>query len=173
MAEPALGSYACVRIPFLKKSLFGHTFLVPNVFGYAIRIFTRSSYDHAFIYIGNGQIIEAQPKGARISELAEYDGDGLLWSTDTLTDDQRAQIVISAKHLLNTSYGFLDIVYLGLASLGIRFNWLLKRVENEQRLICSQLVALSGRLAGVDAWLCGKENACLVTPADLANRLQK
>ena len=162
------GDYACVSIPWLKKRIFGHTIPVPNVIGYLIRLATWSRYDHSFIYVGSGKIVEAQPQGAVLSDLDKYTRDALIWSADNISPAQRKKIVNWALTLRGTPYGYLDIVYLGLATLGLKFNWILRRVEREDRLICSQLVAVSGENAKVDAWLCGKKNACLVTPANLA-----
>lgn len=166
------GNYACVKTPFVYKKLFGLRVALPNLFGWAVRIFTVSPYDHAFIYIGEGKIVEAQPRGAKISNLSKYDGCEMVWSNDDLTDSQRIIISSKAKSLVGTPYGFLDLVYLGLATLNIRFKWILDRVERENRLICSQLVAVCGKTAKEDLWQCGEPNACLVRPVDLANRIK-
>src|SRR5487761_1289719 len=136
--KPTQGDYACVSIPWLHKRILGRSVRVPNFMGYLIRLFTWSRYDHAFIYLGTDMILEAQPEGARVSKLSEYNGDSLLWSTTTLTNSQRSDITEKATSLRGTPYGFLDIVYLGLATLGFRFGWLLRRVERQDRLICSQ-----------------------------------
>ena len=41
---------------------------------WTIRKLTRSTYDHAFIVTGfDGTIIEAEPNGARIGQITEYD----------------------------------------------------------------------------------------------------
>jgi hypothetical protein len=168
--QPQQSDYGCVSIPFLYKRLFGHTVPVPNWFGYLIRIGTRSRYDHAFIYIGNGKIIEAQPQGAVISDLSKYKSDAIIWSNDKLPPATQLKIINLAYSKVGTPYGFLDIIYLALAIVGIKNKWLLARVEREDRLICSQLVALCGEGAGAVSWLCGKPNACLVTPANLAMR---
>ena len=36
-------------------------------------------YEHAFVYVGDGEIVEAQPGGARLAQLSEYDGRPILW----------------------------------------------------------------------------------------------
>jgi hypothetical protein len=167
---PEPGDYACVQIPWVRF----HGIKVPNLVGYTIRLFTWSKYDHVFVYVGDGQIVEAQPKGARVSLLSEYNGDQLEWSHDDLTAEQRTEIcaVALGYAVAKVPYGFLDIAYLGLARLGFRPAWLLSQVEREDRLICSQLVALCGVRAGVTAWLCGWVNACLVKPSDLSRRIR-
>ncbi len=168
MTTPEAGDYGCVQITWLHKTLFGKSILVPNIIGYLIRLATWSRYDHSFVYIGHGVIIESQSQGAKMARLGKYRGDAIIWSADKLTLTERKAVTQKALSLRGVPYGFLDIVYLGLATIGFKFKWLLKRVEREDRLICSQLVAVCGNSAGVDAWLCDKPNACLVTPADLA-----
>ncbi len=168
MTMPEAGDYGCVSILWLHKKIFGVTVPIPNIIGYLIRLATWSRYDHSFVYLGKGLIMESQAKGAALARLSKYEGDVIIWGADHLTADQRKGIITKALSLKGIPYGFLDIVYLGLATIGFRFNWLLRKVEREDRLICSQLVALSGEAAGVDAWLCGKTSACLVTPANLA-----
>lgn len=168
MIAPQPGDYGCVSIPWLKKHIFSFTIPVPNVIGYLIRLGTWSRYDHSFVYVGSGKIVEAQPQGAVLSDLSKYAGDAIIWSADNIPPAQRKKIVNWALTLRRTPYGYLDILYLGLATLGLKFNWILRRVERQDRLICSQLVAVCGENAKVDAWLCGKKNACLVTPANLA-----
>jgi hypothetical protein len=144
---------------------------------WCIRLLTRSAYDHVFIVIGadgNGDydIVEAEPAGARYAKLSEYEGYDMLFNTgEPLTDAQRDAIVAEAHRLVGTPYGFLDIVRLGLM-LTIRRapKWLTKRADAEQAIICSQLVAMCGRAAGVD-WLCGQSTPAMVTPGMLATRI--
>src|SRR5258706_8263557 len=75
-----------------------------------------SEYQHAFIYIGRGQVIQAEPAGACIRPLTPHAHE--LWSTGilTLTDAQRAAIVNTAHRYAaaGTDYSFLD--YLALAA---------------------------------------------------------
>ncbi len=168
MTTPEAGDYGCVSIPFLHKSLFGLNIPVPNIVGYLIRLATWSRYDHSFVYVGKGLIVESQAKGAALARLSKYTGDVIIWSADQVVEEQRKGIVTKALALKGIPYGYLDILYLGLATIGFKFKWLLQKVEREDRLICSQLVAVSGESAGVKTWLCGKKNACLVTPANLA-----
>ncbi len=169
MGRPQQGDYCAVSTPWFLR---WHGLPVPDIFGILIRIGTRSWYCHAFIYVSEHTIIEAQSKGASLADPAKYAKCKKVWSKDALTDQQRIEIIANAKSFLGRPYGFLDILYLSLATLGFQWNWLLKRVENQKRLICSQLVALAGEDAGVDAWLCKKTNACLVTPADLARHAE-
>lgn len=104
-----------------------------------------NDYEHAFIYIGNNQIVEAMPGGAIISDIDEYSDRAVLWSTGLvpLTTTERAAIVETAIGFVGTPYSFLD--YLAIALYRMHFTWLgvEKRVISSKHLICSQLVAQS------------------------------
>lgn len=108
-------------------------------------------YEHAFIYIGNGQIVEAEPGGAVISQLSEYDGRAIMWSTDLvpLTANQRTVIVEAAVSQVGTPYSFLDYLAIGLYRIGLRHPGVAKYVLSSKHLICSQLVAQDFSDAGV------------------------
>ena len=127
-------------------------------------------YEHAFIYVGDGKIVEAEPGGALISDLAEYDGRSIIWSTDLipLTDEQRALIVQSALAQEGTPYSFLDYLAIALYRLGIKHPGVAKRVESSKHLICSQLVALDYEHAGIPVT---DLPPYLVTPGKLLNHL--
>lgn len=145
----------------------------PNLYGRlmeaAIRYFTKSSYSHAFVIISeSGDIVEAMPGGARLANISEYAGLNIILYSGEMNDNQRHLVVQAAKRYIGTPYGFLDIVYLGLYLRGINWKWLLGKIRRTSRMICSQLVAQCGVEASVPSWMCGKEFAQLVTPADLA-----
>lgn len=110
-----------------------------------------ADYEHAFIYIGNGQIVEAEPGGARIAQLSEYDGRSIIWSTGLidLTDDERNTIVEKAVGQVGTSYSFLDYFAILFYRLGIKIPSIVKRVEDDGHLICSVLVAYDYGAVGI------------------------
>lgn len=157
MDTPRAGSYGVVRT---------HGF-----YAWLIRTATRSTYDHAFVVCEAGQIIEAEPSGARWAHLSEYDGYEVLYNTaEPMTAAQREKVVDEAVGLLSTPYGWTDIVRLGLRTVGVQWKWLTARADNERAMICSQIVSRCGEAAGLD-WLCGREAPAAVTPADLARRI--
>jgi cell wall-associated NlpC family hydrolase len=135
-----------------------------------IQIGTVSRWNHAFIYIGDGKIIEAMPsKGITISEITKYNK--IAWNQhQDLTDKQRNVIVKKAESLVGTIYGFLDIFLLGLRILGLKFlgGKFLEKLAMRQGIICSELVAICYDSAGVE--LVNKPEY-LVTPGDLAEYL--
>lgn len=101
------------------------------------------NYEHAFIYLGDGKIMEAEPGGARIADLSEYDGRDILWSTDKvdIPDWKRTDIVQDSEKLVGTPYSFLDYLAIGLYRIHLRHPWVAKYVQASKHLICSQLVA--------------------------------
>jgi uncharacterized protein YycO len=138
--------------------------------GLAIRLGTFSDWNHAGIYIGDGLIIEARPTGVSISKLSKYNGYTIAWNQhEGLTEEQRAKIVKRAHKFVGGKYGGWSILALGLKCLGLWvFPNIIKRAENENAVICSQLVAWSYSIGGVKV---SKKKHALVTPKDLAFRL--
>jgi uncharacterized protein YycO len=131
---------------------------------FAIRVGTRSPYNHAFVHVGGGRIVEAEPGGAIISPASKYPA--AAWSTRALTDAERAAIAAAALGLVGTPYGWPDIAALGFACAGIRSHWIDARIETEHRLICSQLVDRAYLLGGVHLFNDGRLPG-EVTPGDL------
>lgn len=138
--------------------------------GFLIRLGTMSRWNHTFIYIGDGKIIEANPTGVAISPVTKYPL--IAWNQhEKLTAKQRKRIVKEAQHLVGHVYGFLDILNLVLRILGLRVlanTSLLNKMAERYGVICSELVALSYEAATVK--LVNKP-ANIVTPGDLAERL--
>lgn len=152
------GQYGCVR--------------TGGFLGWLIRVGTRSRYNHAFIVMDGGQVVQADPKGASWGQLSDYQHDAVVFSQDVLSPEQRAAIMNKAVVLLGTPYGWTDIVRLALRCAGVQWQWLTRAADNERAMICSQLVSACGAAAGVD-WLCGREAAAAVTPGDLAARVSQ
>lgn len=140
-----------------------------------IRLVTRSRFNHAAIYIGGGQVIEATPRqGVRIAELAEYAGD-LMWSNtaEPTLSEERDTVVEFARAWLGEPYAWGEDLADGLACLGLRWRLLAGLTAGRRTVMCSQLVAAAGAQAGLNSWLCGKPNPGAVVPGDLAARIEK
>ena len=132
--------------------------------GHAIRIGTHSPVNHAFIYIGGTSIVEAQPHGAQYAHINDYAD--IHWSDPALTAGQGEHIAYEAELLIGTPYGWPDIAALSLACLGIKPRPIAQYIENQHRLICSQLVDRAYALAGVQLFNDGRLSG-QVTPGDL------
>lgn len=138
--------------------------------GWLIRIGTGSKWNHAGIYIGHNQIVEARPVGVTISDLSKYDGMPIIWNTnvDTISTADREIIVERAKKFVGDKYGVWSIINLALKIIFLGVFPNLRRAEDENAVICSQLVAWAYSVGHVK--VSDKQHA-LVTPKILADRI--
>lgn len=154
--EPQIGDYGVV-----------HT---NGFFAKLIRLGTMSRWNHAFIYIGDGKIVEANPSGVAVSPLGKYPAYYVAWNQhEKLSDDQRKRIVEHALSMVGVSYGFVDIANLAFRILGLKIianTAIFKRASQRYGVICSELVAECYEAAGIDFG-----SPISVTPGDLAYRL--
>ena len=127
-----------------------------------------ADYEHAFVYIGDGKIVEAEPGGAA---LAAIHYKNILWSTGKieLSDPERALIIVSANGFIGTPYSAMD--YFALATKRLGFGLiapgLRKYVASSRHMICSQLVDACYQAAGVQLFKDGRWDG-YVTPGALA-----
>lgn len=138
-----------------------------------IRFGTKSPVDHAVLYLGDGWIAEAVMPRVRLMPVTEYAG--ITWSTGRLgaltpDDRQRKSIVQAAESYLGTPYNLADIAAIALAQrrMGAFVDgdeWWVKRLSDNRRVICSQLVDSCYAKAGVH--LFRDRLPGLVSPADL------
>lgn len=153
---PAAGLYGVVKT----------SGLIPWI----IRRATHSQFDHAFVVIEDGAIVEAEPGGVRLGHLSEYYGCRIaINSGEEMTVQQRIVVATTARAMVGKPYNDLAIVDDGLESLGWRWRWLVKRASGDGEVVCSQLVAIAGHAAGLD-WRGGAATSAETTPAMLARR---
>jgi hypothetical protein len=97
-----------------------------------------------------------------------------LWSTGhiELTEPQRAAIVKKALACKGIPYSAIDYVALAMHRLHLPAPGLREYIESSEHLICSQLVDMCYRLAGVHLFSDNRWPG-YVTPADLANLILK
>lgn len=136
--------------------------------GWAIRLGTRSYVNHAFVFVSDDQIVEAQPGGALLSPASKYP-DAVVSKFD-LDPVQKLAIFQHAMKVKGTPYNFLDIAAITLMTFGLRYKWLQRRAQRPDRLICSQLVDRVYHEAGIQLYDDGRPDG-LVTPGDLFNLL--
>lgn len=110
-----------------------------------------ADFEHAGIYLGDGLVLEAEPGGARIANLSEYDGRAIRWSSGLieLTDQQRADIVRIARSLEGTPYDWPDYFALAAHRFHLPIPGLRAYIRSDKSLICSALVDRVYNLAGV------------------------
>lgn len=147
-----------------------------------------SRYGHAGIVEDtDGKTIEAQPGGAIEGHISHYFGrpllicDGPILSTlekadpfmnaDTLAAyEQRLRngVVTEARKLIGVPYSALDYFALAALHLGLPNTWIRNRVEKSGHLICSELVDLSYKRAGIQLFQDDRMPGD-VLPSDLAS----
>jgi uncharacterized protein YycO len=139
---------------------------------------TDSPYCHAFVYVGNGQIVEAV-RHVQVVPVTNYRD--IVWSTGKLapehtpTDVQRQAIARAAMSFVGQSYNILDIAAIALAQARLGHvvdgdEWWVKRLSDDHMQICSQLVVNAYRLGGID--LSPGRLSGLVSPGDLGHLLR-
>ena len=157
MYEPRVGDYGLVQ--------------TKGFFGFLIQLGTFSKVNHAFIYEGDGIIIEAKPRqGVTRSPVSDYEG--IIWNKwEELTDSQREAIVDFAALQVGKKYFFGDIAVIAARILRIPVpKIILKRIAHEGgiREICSDMATRCYRNAGVE--IEPAKPAYFVTPSDLLYR---
>jgi len=154
--EPRIGDYGVVR--------------TGGFFGKLIRLGTVSRWNHAFIYVGDGNIVEANPTGVAISPVSKYPN--IAWNQhESILLEQRLAVVNYAKLTVGRPYNFLVIISIALRILGLKLlanNKTLHRISQHDGYICSELVAEAYRRASVPLFDKPDDQ---VTPGDLAERL--
>lgn len=125
-----------------------------------------ADFEHAFVYVGNGKIVEAATDGAHVGHLDQYDPATTVYSSWDMTKAQRGAIVGAAYSMVGTPYSLLDYVSLALLRLHLRPPGLVKYVASTHHMICSQLVDEAYRRAGVQMFDDHRFPGD-VTPADL------
>jgi hypothetical protein len=136
-----------------------------------------ADFEHAAVYIGDGQMVEAMPGGARISRVSRYGNVKVLWSTGSfdLTDEQRAKIVANAKDIAARRVGYSFLMYLAFAlhMMHLPIPLLKWYIGNTHHLICSQLVALCYYSAEHPIGDITKRWSGYITPGDLYQAIKK
>lgn len=141
-----------------------------------------SRYKHAFLLLDEGgTILEAEPGGARIRNISEYAGAGMLVSDapvqrhmatlpagSLVTEEQvRADVVTVGRSLVGTPYSWADYAAIAALKLHIPSKALRAYVASSHHAQCAQLVDLAFLRAGVHLFDDGRQPGD-VCPADLA-----
>ena len=141
-----------------------------GIIGRLIRVGTASRWNHAFIYLGDGLIVEANPTGVAISSVSKYPQ--IAWNRHTnIPAKTRDKIVEAAYKEVGKPYAFLDIIVIFLRIIGLRFirpNTFWKKLSDINGWFCSELVSYCYRISGIPIL---KKKDDLVTPGDLAEFL--
>jgi hypothetical protein len=104
------------------------------------------NYEHAFVYVGDGDLVEAEPDGARLAPLSEYDAAGVLWLP--CLEQYRTAVADAARSLIGTPYSALDYFALAAHRLRIPVPGLCEYISSTGHMICSQLADEAARRGG-------------------------
>jgi uncharacterized protein YycO len=107
-------------------------------------------WEHAFIVLPGDQLIEAEPGGAQVAPLSEYDDREVLYvSPAGLTPAQRKAICDCALKYKGVPYSFADYAALAAHRLHVPAPGLRSYIQSTGHQICSQLVDRAYLDAGV------------------------
>ena len=137
-----------------------------GITGELIRHATGSWAGHAFIHVGNGQIIEAVPPAARVAAASSHP-DAVWNARYLLTDAQRDRICARARALAGCPYDYPAYVGFALKVLNLRDGAGLDPVfKADHWRVSSALVADCYAYAGI-------EDPNLISPANLYNMIAR
>lgn len=156
LETPQLGDFGVVPVPGGAGKLIRIGQWL-NGDGYA-------DYEHAFVVVDGGRVIEGRPSGAGYNQVAAYPGAAYY----RCPENHREDVANAAAGLIGRGYSWVD--YLALAAVRFRLDTiappLRDYVTDSGRLICSQLVDYAYQLAGVQLYDDGRLPGD-VTPGDL------
>ncbi|MER6048013.1 hypothetical protein ABT168_11210 [Streptomyces sp. NPDC001793] len=116
-----------------------------------------ADYEHAFLVLPGERLLEAEPGGARIRPLSEYDGsDALYVCPEGLTEQQRERICGAADRYVGVPYSFLDYLAIATHRFHLPVPGLRRYVASSRHMICSQLVDQCYQDGGVHLFADGR-----------------
>lgn len=124
-------------------------------------------YEHAFLVLEDGTLIEAQPGGAQIVGLDEYAGQHVEYVSPELSMEQRYLICEKGRAMVGTPYSFLDYAAIAAHRFRLPVPWLRRYIASTKHQICSQMVDQIYADAGIHLFSDSRWPGYVV-PADLA-----
>ncbi|MEU2874722.1 hypothetical protein ABZ769_37075 [Streptomyces olivoreticuli] len=129
------------------------------------------AYEHAFLVLLEGQLLEADPSGVRVRPLLDYAHTNVLYvCPPSLTQQQRQAICAAARRYIGVPYSFLDYAAIAAHRLHLPVPGLRGYIASTRHTICSQLVDQCYQDAGVRLFADGRWPG-YVTPMALYNIL--
>jgi hypothetical protein len=129
-----------------------------------------ADYEHAFTYVGAGQIVEAEPGGARRASLSQYADRLVVWLR--CPSPYGFAVADAAWTLIGTPYSFLDYQALAMHRFHIPAPGLRRFIANSGHMICSQLCDHAAMVGGWHIFDDGRWEG-YVTPGDLYREYRK
>lgn len=133
-----------------------------------------SAWEHAFVTLGNGLLVEAEPGGARVAQVTEYSD--VHWCTNiaALAAPAQLQMIADAAKVYTQKgpwgphgvpYSFLDYAALALHRFRLNDPALRRYIATTRHQICSQLADQAYADASIPLFSGRWEG--YVTPGDL------
>jgi hypothetical protein len=104
-----------------------------------------SDYQHAFVYIGGGEVIEAMPDGARRAAVPTMAGPVAYLRCP---EQYGRAVAEAAIGFIDVPYSFTDYLAIALHRVRIPAPHLRAYIETSRRLICSQLCDRAAEIGG-------------------------
>lgn len=127
------------------------------------------SWEHAFVSLGNGLLIQAEPGGAKVAHVEMYPV--IHWCENIAAQYTAEQLLVvadAAKHYIGVPYSFLDYGALAVHRLRIPVPGLKHYVADTGHMICSQLADQAYHDAGLPLFKDGRWPG-YVTPLAIYN----
>ena len=126
-------------------------------------------FEHAFMDLGDGTLIQAEPGGAQIRPLSIYADEDVHWCDNIykhVTPEIRKDIAEAGRVIEGVPYSFLDYWALALHHFHVSDPALQRYIATSKHLICSQLVDYAYLDGGFEIFS-DQRWAGYVTPGDL------
>lgn len=126
---------------------------IPGAGGFLIRIGQFlcgdgfADTEHAFVVLGGGELVEAEPGGARIRPLSDYDGAPVVWLR--CPPQYRAAVAAAARELEGTPYSWGDYFAIAAHRLRVPVPGLRTYIKSRRHEMCS---ALADEAAAQGGW---------------------
>jgi hypothetical protein len=125
-----------------------------------------SDWEHAFVTLGNGLLVEAEPGGARVAQVTEYSSVYYCRNIAAMAAPAQLQIIAdAAKSYVGVPYSFADYAALALHRFHLNDPELRRFIATSKHMICSQLCDQAYADAHVNLFSGRWEG--YVTPGDL------
>lgn len=126
-------------------------------------------FEHAFVYVGNGEVVEAEPSGAWVNQLSDYMGMEILWIPCPRQYGPAVAVAARGFAQNRVPYSWLDYGACGLHHLHIPAPGLQNYIKTSKHMMCSQL---ADRAACLGGWHLFQDNRWdgYVTPGALYQR---
>jgi hypothetical protein len=167
-SEPGIGDLGCVSIVGDVGVLIriGQFLTKVNWKPWTWRkLWKQARSEHVFVYVGDGQIVEAEPGGARLANLSEYADRPIVWVR--CPEQYRQGVAAAARSMIGILYSAADYFALALHRFHIPAPGLRRYIQASGHEICSQLADRAAHIGGWALFDDGRWDGYVI-PIDIA-----